>query len=268
MDTRSTLKNPERCAYCEAPGVTNDHTPPKCFLTSPRPSNLVTLPSCQKCNSDFSFDENLVRGFLTMIGRHPLLIEERQPGGRLERARKRDKKLAAALDGFRRDDGVFEISGNLVISFQRVFIKTVQGLFFGLYNRLAVSSEFELLNVSHIDQGSAEEAIAPFQPSILVDISDEPLSEITPRSWHSRQPIMCLTIPSADGQMAKRVFRLKRETKLKWEVFQPTTFRFATFEHEDGRLVCVIELWQSLVVQVATPWPASQGPLRKKRRTR
>ena len=266
MNTRSSLKDPSRCSYCLALGITKDHTPPKCFLISPLPSNLLTLPSCQKCNCDFSSDENLVRGFLGIVGKHPILVDERQPGGRLERSLKRDRKLEAALEGVRREDGIFEISGDLLASFQRVFIKTVQGLFFGLYNRLTVATELELLSVSHIDQGTPEEAIARFQPNILVDITDEPLSEITPRSWHTRQPILYFTLPGPDGLPIKKVFRLKRETKLKWEVIQRGIFRFGSFEHEDGRLVCVIELWQSLIVQVATPWPAAQGPLRKRRR--
>lgn len=37
--------------------ITDDHVPPKCFFPKPRPSNLITVPSCLKCNQGIGKDE-------------------------------------------------------------------------------------------------------------------------------------------------------------------------------------------------------------------
>lgn len=49
----------EVCVYCaKNPGVTDDHVPPKSFFPQPRPSNLITVPACNKCNSGAGKDED------------------------------------------------------------------------------------------------------------------------------------------------------------------------------------------------------------------
>lgn len=47
------------CTHCGATKgiVENDHIPPKSFFPKPRPSNLITVPSCSKCNRDPGKDE-------------------------------------------------------------------------------------------------------------------------------------------------------------------------------------------------------------------
>lgn len=41
--------------------VTRDHIPPQCFFPKPRPSNLITVPSCQDCNLGRSDDDEWFR---------------------------------------------------------------------------------------------------------------------------------------------------------------------------------------------------------------
>jgi len=49
----------QKCVYCtEAQGTTKDHVPPKSFFPEPRPANLITVPSCKKCNSGAAMDDN------------------------------------------------------------------------------------------------------------------------------------------------------------------------------------------------------------------
>lgn len=46
------------CTYCRLrPAETDDHVPPKCLFPQPRPSNLITVPSCGICNQGASADE-------------------------------------------------------------------------------------------------------------------------------------------------------------------------------------------------------------------
>jgi len=46
------------CVYCcEKLKETSDHVPPKSFFPKPRPSDLITVPSCLRCNHDVGEDE-------------------------------------------------------------------------------------------------------------------------------------------------------------------------------------------------------------------
>ncbi len=61
----------KRCIYCGAEDdLTADHVPPKNLFPSPRPSNLLTVPACGKCNSSFEKDDEYFR--LTLIMREDL----------------------------------------------------------------------------------------------------------------------------------------------------------------------------------------------------
>src|SRR4030095_13901848 len=143
MDTRSSLRNV--CVYCGGGAETKDHAPPRCLLRRPLPSNLITLPSCTACNSGFSFAENVVKTVLTLTSGHPELAAERQPDGRVHRALARDAKLRSIVEGSRRPDGNFELAGEMGEYFERVFRKTAQGLFFGLYDRVIPSKKIQVL---------------------------------------------------------------------------------------------------------------------------
>lgn len=47
------------CVYCASPEPeTRDHIPPKAIFTKPRPNDLLTVPCCQKCNSQFGRDDD------------------------------------------------------------------------------------------------------------------------------------------------------------------------------------------------------------------
>lgn len=53
------------CIYCgstERPS--RDHVPPKTLFLRPRPSNLITVPSCEPCNSGFALDDEYMRTVL------------------------------------------------------------------------------------------------------------------------------------------------------------------------------------------------------------
>lgn len=52
------------CYICEQPGAdTRDHVIPK-NLFAERPSNLITLPAHQSCNTNLSKDEEFLRAFV------------------------------------------------------------------------------------------------------------------------------------------------------------------------------------------------------------
>lgn len=271
MNTRSRLpqvplSGARRCVYCTEPATTSDHAPPRCLLRRPLPSNLLTLPACAKCNSGFSFDENVVRALLALISTHPDLVAERGPDGRLTRALERDRNLRGILERSRQPDGNYALTEELLASLNRVFCKTVQGLFFGLYQRLLEPEGITLLRIENSRIICAESVAEELRPSPLVDITDEPLSDITPHSWHSREPVVIVKLqPVAGGAPVNRVLRLKRETPIEWVEFQPGIFRFAFVKQEGADAACIFELWETLIVAMSTPWPDSRGSLRRGR---
>lgn len=64
-----------KCVYCdEGEASTVDHIPPKCLFAKPRPSNLITVPCCEPCNSKFSPDDEYFRtamAFRWDVSQHP-----------------------------------------------------------------------------------------------------------------------------------------------------------------------------------------------------
>lgn len=52
---KSTFLNKD-CTYCGNKATTDDHIPPKSFFPHPRPSNLITVPSCFECNNSIGKD--------------------------------------------------------------------------------------------------------------------------------------------------------------------------------------------------------------------
>lgn len=53
---------PSSCIYCGATGtVTRDHAPPKNLFPTPRPSDLITVPACERCNKSFERDDDYFR---------------------------------------------------------------------------------------------------------------------------------------------------------------------------------------------------------------
>lgn len=61
------------CIYCgraasevEEKLLTSDHIPPKCLFPEPRPSTLLTVPACYRCNQSFAKDDELIKLYLLL----------------------------------------------------------------------------------------------------------------------------------------------------------------------------------------------------------
>jgi hypothetical protein len=72
----------QQCVYCGAGGkLTRDHVPPKGIFPKPRPSNLVVIPACSKCNQGNSKDDEYFRLALNVreeLSSHPA-VQKGQP---------------------------------------------------------------------------------------------------------------------------------------------------------------------------------------------
>lgn len=59
------------CCYCgDAAATTRDHIPPKAIFNKPRPSDLITVPCCFKCNNRASRDDEQFKAYLGMHVAH------------------------------------------------------------------------------------------------------------------------------------------------------------------------------------------------------
>lgn len=264
---RTDFGSRNRCVYCPNVANSKDHAPPKTLLRRPLPSNLITLPACQSCNYGFSFDEQVVRTIIVLSSSHPDLVRARAQGGEIDRALSRNQKLQAVLERSRGRDGNYVVNTEILSSFERVAFKTVRGLFYGLYRRLISNNELSLLCVGDRRLTTAEQIVDELRPSSFHDITDEPLSEITAHSWHSREPIIIATLqPVTGGAPINRAFHLIKESAPAWTTIQHGVFRYTFIKRDGGGAACIMELWETSIIAVATPWPSDRGPLRRGRR--
>ena len=147
------------------------------------------------------------------MGAHPELAKQRAPGGSVYRALARDTRLRGVIDSARRDDGNYEFGSQLAVSFERVMRKTVQGLFFGLYERFVSASEVSPLFLVDQRLMSADAVVDWVRPSPLRDITDEPASGNNSvqlaRSWARFSAL--LWAPRTAISSVERLFRLVRD---------------------------------------------------------
>lgn len=65
MTGKGKSNSEKTCIYCRSgEDMTVDHIPPKALFPEPRPSNMVTVPCCKKCNESFSKDDEYFRNVL------------------------------------------------------------------------------------------------------------------------------------------------------------------------------------------------------------
>jgi hypothetical protein len=70
-----TIRPQKSCIYCGGDAETRDHIPPKSFFPTPRPSDLITVPSCGACNSGFQMDDDYAQKVLLAredVSNHPV----------------------------------------------------------------------------------------------------------------------------------------------------------------------------------------------------
>jgi hypothetical protein len=88
------------CIYCQQrAATTRDHVPPKVLFAEPRPSNLVTVPSCRPCNEGAASDEEYFVALLhwSPAGETP---EGERIWPKLERAYTREREGLKRAFGF------------------------------------------------------------------------------------------------------------------------------------------------------------------------
>ena len=129
------------CVHCNAvPGCTADHVPPRSFFARPRPSNLLTVPACAKCNHASSIDEVYFLAVLMLSRAGTTEVGTKLWNKGLRRTFENDLGLRRQVaTSFRRRDfstsaGVY-LGRRMTLKFDRhrlekVVAKIVRGLYF------------------------------------------------------------------------------------------------------------------------------------------
>ena len=125
------MKGSSLCYLCGKPATTKDHLPPKTLFAPPRPSNLITLPSCTECNRAYALDEEYFRNNISMISNHEYAADIWEA---TRRSYKRKPKILADITS-RVFLGKFGPKPLPILKFDaertnRVLIKIAKGLIF------------------------------------------------------------------------------------------------------------------------------------------
>ncbi len=128
----------ESCYICGEPATTRDHVPPQAIFSAPKPTNLITVPACERCNHDSTLDDEYFRWFITTsssdMTQAPQLVYDRI----FPRAKKRPALLQSLMKGVRKVNlftkrGVF-VKQVPAFTYDKARIKTiVEKIVRGLY---------------------------------------------------------------------------------------------------------------------------------------
>lgn len=147
----------KNCIYCGTnKDMTVEHIPPKALFPEPRPSNMLTVPCCKKCNESFSLDDEYFRTVLVNCASvHPYDQNVQAVNKKLLRSMKRQEAAAMSNSILRSiqivdvisPGGIYlgrnpamQVNGNRV---GRVTDKITQGLFY-IIQGYSMPDEYEV----------------------------------------------------------------------------------------------------------------------------
>lgn len=184
-------KKEDTCVYCgNKTQVTKDHIPPKNLFGQPRPNNLITAPSCYKCNSNFSNDDEYFRFSLSI--RDDIFEKVQDIYPKVMRSLHKPNKI-----GFRKnflktikpiedinEAGIFrgyKYSYDVDISrLNKVASRIIKGLFFHHFKEILPQNYIVTAYCSEGMKNMPPDKIIYLQDSILIPISKQQLYNIKP----------------------------------------------------------------------------------------
>jgi hypothetical protein len=122
------------CVYCgRVRPLTRDDVPPKNLFPEPRPSNLITVPSCRECNQSFMLDDEYFRLVIADASNPKVSPENFDHLLKAKQKLLGPKKFRSAkgllLNRMDRSNGLLAVDRHRV---ERVLERIVRGLFFRL----------------------------------------------------------------------------------------------------------------------------------------
>jgi hypothetical protein len=118
------MRKPKRkkisiCVYCgEECKKSSEHAVMKSLFPKRRPNNLITVPSCERCNNEASMDEEYFKTVVIMrddVAEHPAAAAV----------------LPSVIRGLQRPDKAGRFRKGVLASIRKVEIRTRSGLYLG-----------------------------------------------------------------------------------------------------------------------------------------
>ena len=139
----------DHCIFCQNPADTREHIPAKQFFKEVPEKDLITVPSCFKCNKSYQRDEDFFRQFYTGMlmdrSKYATLLMDNE----ITRSIKRKPALAHQMFSQMQLVNVFTKSGIYVgkktmykvsksdkIRIDKVINKIIQGLFYHEFKKI------------------------------------------------------------------------------------------------------------------------------------
>ncbi len=149
------------CIYCDREaGDTSDHVPPQLLLRKPYPPNLLTVPSCVRCNNGPSKDEEYFRLIVVGLMCHSTEAEVLF-GGPMSRSMDRNSGIEDLMFGSLLP---FDTAVALDIAYSRIFRiaeKITRGLQFASTGvAYPVEQKFEV-RFGEVEGGSEDSTYGP-----------------------------------------------------------------------------------------------------------
>jgi hypothetical protein len=215
-----------KCVYCPQKGTTNDHVIPRCLLEKPYPPNLLTVPSCRKCNAGFKQDEEYFLAVMAKSGFLPSLMAKVDEDGVVDRMLQKSPGLDVRLQNSMRvaEDGrVYFTPDELRIA------NVIRKVAFGLY-----CHRYTPKNLPSLDDFSALKPIHNLDNTNFI-VAMAHTEKFQPRRWKHVQ-----TIPSP-GHGKAQVFDYMFVRNWVWGDF--------------GRLFCIMRFHETIWAAVRCPHP-------------
>jgi hypothetical protein len=207
---------------------------------------------------------------LAYASSHPDLIEAVSPTGSITQALARDANLRRIYADSLDEQGRVRLSGDMLDRIKEIIYKTVQGLYHATFARFVSKDDLDLVCFKSAGDFSLDRLVEYFRPPQVLDITNEPLPEITPNGWAQKGQAVVVTtklVPVNGGQPidVANVLWIKQETPVEWIPYQEGIFKFGFVGTQDKEAICAMELWETLIIGVSSPWPSGRGSLRKGR---
>ena len=166
--TPEKVSSKKTCVYCGSRRkISKDHIPPKCLFLKPLPKDLITVPSCRKCNNAASKDDEYFRATIVLrrdAGEHP---EASKVANKVWRSFQRPEAKGLnrlLLDNvmsffYQNEQGFYEPGASYNVDLQRLDLvasRIVRGLFWKeFHERLPDDYEASAYNdsgIQHMDE--------------------------------------------------------------------------------------------------------------------
>jgi len=210
-----------QCVYCgEEKELSGDHVPPKNLFKKPRPNNLITVDSCDKCNRSYQKDDEYFRAITATLEKSEKHLEAKE----LWETKIMPSYLKSNKIGFREmirqslkpieiltEGGIFlgrRIGYEIDVDrFNNVIQRTIKGLFWH-ERRFRLSDEFEVKIKMQPDVREIKpevlDAFAAIRPKIIGNnvfvyralfFDEEPYGSGWLLSFYQSMNFICLTVP-------------------------------------------------------------------------